>query len=53
MLTLVVEVQMARRLVHGLYHHMPEVTGQEEAQAELERYAGQLGVLKPARPDYH
>lgn len=49
-LELLAEVRTARRLVRGLYHHIPDVKGTEELQAELERYAGHLGVIKPAPP---
>lgn len=38
------EIALARRLVRGLYRHIPHVKGLEELQAELERYAGELGV---------
>jgi hypothetical protein len=46
-LELLEEVRLARRLVRGLYAHIPDVQGQEDLQAELERYAGELGVVRP------
>jgi len=33
---------------HSAYHRVPDVAGQEELQAELERYAAALGVVKAA-----
>lgn len=42
---------MARRLVRGLYHQVADAAAaDEELQALLERYAGQPGVVKAAKP---
>lgn len=50
-LELLAEVRLARRLVRGLYHRIAEAAGEDELQAELERYAGELGVVRAAKPD--
>ena len=42
-----------RRLFARLYHAIPDVPGTEHLQAELERQAGRLGVIKPAKSDMH
>lgn len=52
-LQLLPEVRLARRLVRGLYHRMAHGAGEDELQAELERYAGELGIIRAARPDVH
>jgi hypothetical protein len=44
-LQLLEEVRLARRLVRGLYHRMADAGGQVDLQAELERYAADIGII--------
>ncbi len=48
---LVEEVRWFRSLFARLYHAIPDVPGTEELQAELEREAAQLGLIKAGKPD--
>ena len=47
------EVNRLRLLFARAYHFIPGTIGTEELQAELEREAARLGVIKPGKPDVH
>lgn len=47
-LALLDEVRFARRLVRAVYHSIPETAGDDELQADLEQYAGALGIIRAA-----
>ena len=53
-LRLVAEVEVARQLVIGLHHHLVAAALRDETLKRLlERYAEELGLVKPAPPDVH
>jgi hypothetical protein len=47
------ELRFLRGLFREVYHLIPDVPGTEELQARIERYAGRLGVILPAKSDVH
>jgi hypothetical protein len=52
-LRLVEEVRWYRTVIASIYHMVPDVPGTEKLQAELEREAARLGVIKPGGRDVH
>jgi hypothetical protein len=52
-LQLVGEVRWHRELFARLYHGIPDTLGDVQLQAELEREAFRLGVIKPGGRDVH
>jgi hypothetical protein len=51
MLRLVEEVRWYRTVIASIHHMVPDVPGTEKLQAELEREAPRLGVIKPGGRD--